>query len=101
MAVRFVAHHWGMSITSRPNPSSDLFTHSIAAHASGPPAEHFADSIAALSQPSDYPMVTAWECEDGTYGIEVSLLNERPTPNAEDVAALEGTLAETLASVRA
>lgn len=90
-----------MSITTRPNPSSDLYTHSVIGHASGQPAEHLTDSIADLSRPSDYPMVTVWEADDGTWGVEVALLNERPTPNAEDIAALEGTLTEVLASVSA
>lgn len=89
-----------MSIVTRPGPDGRLFTHSLMAHAAGPPAEHFTDSVAALSQPSSYPMVMAWEADDGSWGIEVSLLNERPTPNADDRAALEGTLAEVLASAK-
>jgi len=88
-----------MSIESRPGPDGRAFSHSVTAHVQGPPADHFSDAVLDLERDSDYPMVTAWETTDG-WGIEVTLYNDRPTPNADDVAALEGTLAEVIASVR-
>lgn len=74
----------------------------MTAHTAGPPADHFTDSVLDLQRLSEgtvYPMVSAWETEDG-WGIEVSLWSENESLSAEEVAALEGTLAEVLASVR-
>lgn len=70
------------------------------AHLQGPPADHFADAVLDLERDGDYPMVAAWEAADGTWGIEVTVHNDRATPNADDVATLEGTLAEVIASVQ-
>jgi hypothetical protein len=74
------------------------------AHTSGPPADHFTDALLGLERVAAgerfvLPMVTAWEADDG-WGIEVSLWSENSQPTADEVAALEGTLAEVLASVR-
>lgn len=91
-----------MNIESVPGPDGRSFTHRVTAWAAGPPADHFTDSVLDLERMSAgdrYPMVLAWETEDG-WGIEVSLWSENESPSAEEVAALEGTLAEVLASVR-
>lgn len=93
-----------MSIVTRPGPDGRLFTHSLMAHAVGPPAEHFTDAILDLERLSTtpgLPMVSAWEANDGSWGIEVSLLSENAEPTMAEVASIEGTLAEVLASVRA
>lgn len=89
-----------MSIETRPSPDGQNFSHSVMAHVQGPPADHFSDAVLDLERDSHYPMVAAWEAADGTWGVEVTVYNDRPTPNADDVAALEGTLAEVIASGR-
>lgn len=88
-----------IGIESRPGPDGRNFSHSVMAHVAGPPADHFTDSVLDLERSSDYPMVTAWETDDG-WGIEVTVYNERPLPDTDDIATLEGTLAEVIASVR-
>lgn len=91
-----------MNIESVPCPDGRSFTHRVTAHAGGPPADRFTDSILDLERLSagdSYPMVSAWETPDG-WGIEVSIWSENESPSSEERAALEGTLAEVLASVR-
>lgn len=70
----------------------------------GPPADHFTDSVLDLERYESgptygLPMVTAWETDDG-WGVEVTLWSENESPTPEEVAALEGTLSEVLASTR-
>lgn len=91
-----------MSIETQRCPDGRSFTHRVTAWAAGPPAAYFTDSVADLERLSggdSYPMVSAWETPDG-WGIEVSLWSENESPSSEERAALEGTLAEVLASVR-
>jgi len=93
-----------MSIESRPQPDGHTWQHIVTANAAGLPAGHFTDSLLALerlssSQTYGLPMVTARENENG-YGIEVTLWSENENPSPEECAALEGTLAEVLASIR-
>lgn len=93
-----------MGIETQPGPDGSLFTHRVTAHTGGPPSGVFTDSILDLERQAEgttYPIVAAWETAAmGGWGIEVMVINDRPVPNADDVAALEGTLAEVLASVR-
>lgn len=92
-----------MNIESRPQPDGQTWQHIITAHSAGRPADHFTDSLLDLERLSagptyGLPMVTAWETNGG-YDIEVTLWSESPEPSADEVAALEGTLAEVLASI--
>lgn len=88
-----------MSIESRPGPDGRNFSHSVMTHVAGPPAVYFTDSVLDLERSSDYPLVAAWQTDSG-WSIEVTVYNERPVPDADDIAALEGTIAEVIASVR-
>jgi hypothetical protein len=92
-----------MGIETQPGPDGTLFTHRVTAHAGGPPSGVFTDSILDLERQAEgttYPIVSAWETENGGWGIEVMVINERPAPSDDDKAALEGTLAEVLFSIR-
>ena len=93
-----------MSIATRPQPDGHTFVHSLLGHAASAPESRYIDAVVDLERMADgshgLPLVEAWEAADGTWGIEVSLWSSNARPDVSEVAALEGTLAEVLASVR-
>ena len=77
-------------------------SHSLTGYSVKPPAPYFTDSLRdierlAAGDTSGIPMVNAWENEDD-WEIEVTLWSENANPNMNEIAALEGTLAEVIAS---
>lgn len=93
-----------MSITTRPGPDGRLFSHSVIGHAASQPDERYTDAVLDLERMEQgshgLPAVDAWEAADGTWGVEVTVWSSNPEPTPEEVAALEGTLSEVLASTK-
>jgi len=90
-----------MTIKSRPNPDGEYFQHTLEGKVKAEPALQFTDSlldIERLSEGGSYPMVTAWQEGDGSWAIEVSLWSQNENPSFEEIASLNGTLAEVIAS---
>ena len=93
-----------VTVTSRPQPDGNFYSHSVTAKSDKPPAPYFTDSLRdierlAAGDTSGIPMVNVWENEDG-WEIEVTLWSENVNPTVHEIAALEGTLAEVIASTR-
>lgn len=93
-----------MSITTRPQPDGQTFSHSLMGHCASKPDERFSDSLLDLGRMEQgsygLPMVQAWEAEDKTWGVEVTIWSSNETPTLEEIAALNGTLNEVLSSTR-
>ena len=92
-----------MSIETQPSPDGEYFQHSLVGIADSEPSRNFTDSATDLErlQAGDaYPMVTAWQDGDGSWAIEVSLWSSNESPSFEEIASLNGTLAEVIASTR-
>lgn len=79
-----------MSITTQPKPDGTTFTQCVMAHAAGPPADHFADSLLDIER---------WS-EGSSWTVEVSLWSQNKTPSDEESASLNGTLIEVIASTK-
>jgi hypothetical protein len=91
-------------VISRPQPEGGVYAHSVTGHSAKPPAPYFTDSLRDIERlsagdTSGIPLVNAWESEDG-WEFEVTLWSENAYPNVQEIAALEGTLAEVIASTR-
>jgi hypothetical protein len=91
-----------MTVISRPQPDGSMYSHSITGYSAKPPAAYFTDSCRdierlATGDTSGVPMVNVWESEEG-WEIEVTLWSENANPTVNEIAALEGTLAEVIAS---
>lgn len=91
-------------ISTRPQPDGHTFAHSLLGHCARQPDERYTDAVLDLQRLETgnhgLPMVVAWEADDGTWGVEVTLWSTNARPDSSEVSALEGTLAEVLASVR-
>lgn len=93
-----------MFIETQPMPDG-LFQHLVTANTQNQPAGYFSDSVLALERLTEnpslgYPMVTSYEANDGTWGVEVMLFSANPHPNKEEESILFGTLTEVLASAK-
>lgn len=91
-------------MTSRPQPDGGVYSHSVTGYSDRPPAPYFTDSLRdierlASGDTSGIPMVNAWETEEG-WEIDVTLWSENANPTVNEIAALEGTLAEVIASTK-
>lgn len=91
-----------VTITSRPQPDGKIFTHSVTGFADRQPAPYFTDALRDVERlaggdTSGIPMVNAWEDNTG-WAIEVTLWSTNASPTMDEIAALEGTLAEVIAS---
>ena len=92
-----------MNIETQPSPDGQYFQHSLTGGTQTEPAAQFTDSVADLErlQAGDsYPMVTATPDSKGGWIIEVSLWSQNENPSFEEIASLNGTLAEVIASSR-
>ena len=90
-----------VNIERRPGPDGLTFRHSVMCHAYSEPDSRFSDAILDIEErSSDYPQVAIWETDDGTWGVEVALWSNAETLTADEIAALNGTLDEVLASTR-
>jgi len=92
-----------MKIETQPSPDGQYFQHSLTGETQTEPAAQFTDSVADLERLQEgdlYPMVTAWQDGDGSWAIEVSLWSSNESPSFEEIASLNGTLAEVIASTR-
>jgi hypothetical protein len=73
-------------------------------HCTSRPDERFSDSLLDLvrMEQGSYglPMVQAWEADDKTWGVEVTIWSSNACPTLEEMAALSGTLNEVLSSTR-
>lgn len=93
-----------MTITSRPQPDGNLFTHSVTGFADRQPASYFTDELRdverlAGSDTSGIRMVNSWK-DHTEWAIEVTLWSTNVNPTVDEIAALEGTLAEVVASTK-
>ena len=91
-----------MTIETNPSPDGRHFQHTITGKAEATPAPQFTDSlldIERLSEGSSFPMVTAWQ-EGADWLISVSLFSQNESPSPEEIASLNGTLAEVIASTK-
>lgn len=94
-------HAVEMNIETGPGPDGHIFRHSVMGQAYSEPDPRFADALLDIEERSpDYPQVAVWEAIDGTFGVEVAVWSSSETPTRNEAAALNGTLAEILASSR-
>lgn len=93
-----------VGISTRPQPDGHTYAHSLLGHCARQPDERYTDAVLDLQRLETdnhgLPMVVAWEADDGTWGVEVTLWSSNPQPDASERAALAGTLNEVLANTR-
>jgi hypothetical protein len=89
-----------VNIETQPAPDGKIFRHSIFGNSDHQPDGRLSDALLDLEHRDGFPQVTVWETDDGTWGVEVTVWDHNEEATPEQVAALEGTLAEVIASSR-